>query len=161
MTDLAVLARNCVELLGGNEGEWHAQAEKTFREGRDLFGGETSIPFLPEFLEINKAGMQRDGTVRCCLSAEVASRKDGIETGGTGPGFDCGKAGTPAEVAICSSQDCGRWTERLRTSFVFQRAADSAKKTAFLDNQRARDACSGDQACLVERYTPRLFDLGF
>ncbi|MFT3691446.1 hypothetical protein [Paenirhodobacter sp.] len=105
VTDLAVLANNCVELLRGTKGEWHEQAEKTFREGHDFFGGETFIPFLPEFLEISKAGMQRDGTVRWCLSAEAASRKDGIETGVTGPGFDCGTAGTPTEVAICGSQD--------------------------------------------------------
>lgn len=77
-----------------------------------------------------------------------------------------GKAATDTELVICASPDL--WAMDRAVSnlyFLFRRAAASAERTAFLDDQRAwlarRNACGGLQACLMERYSSRLFDMGF
>lgn len=166
VTELAGVGNNCAELFGVSPDGLRVQAEDILRNGHDLFGGTTFVPLLPEYAEVAKAGMRDLGIVQWCFTAEARLRRDGIGTGIVGPSYDCGKAATDTELAICASPDL--WAMDRAVSnlyFIFRRAAASVERTAFLEGQRAwlvrRNACGGDRACLMERYSSRLFDMGF
>lgn len=160
------LATTCSELLGVSSEFWSTEAQALLIRGHGQFGGEVFGRLLPELIEVVSADRDRDGPVRWCLRAESELRAAGVDTGITGPSFNCSRAATPTETAICGSQEL--WTlDRAVANlyFLFREAADSTKGQAFLKDQRAwlqrRDACGADTSCLMERYSSRLFDLGF
>ncbi len=76
--------------------------------------------------------------------------------------FDCKKAGTATEKAICSDVALARLDRSLADSFALALswASDDAEKTKIRDAQRKwigkRDACGGDLACLTAAYDARL-----
>ena len=166
VTELAGIGNSCAELLGVSTVGLRALAEGILQNGHDLFGAATFSALLPEYADATKTEMRELGTVKWCLTAEASLRRDGVSTGIVGPSYDCGKAATDTELVICASPDL--WAMDRAVSnlyFLFRRAAASAERTAFLDDQRAwlarRNACGGLQACLMERYSSRLFDMGF
>lgn len=74
--------------------------------------------------------------------------------------FDCTKASTPVEHAICANAQLSRLDEKLALAYrdaIAGTAADSIRQTQ-RDWMRMRDACSND-ACLEQAYTQRLADL--
>lgn len=166
VAELSMMAGSCSEILGLQSARLEATASQVLRNGHELFGGERFGELIPEFIATTKARASREGTVRWCITAEANLRNDGIQTGVTGPSFDCAAAQTPTEMAICNSQDL--WTMDRAVSnlyFLFRAAAQSAQRSAYLDSQRSwlkrRDECGADPKCLIERYSSRLFDLGF
>lgn len=77
------------------------------------------------------------------------------------PSFDCAKAGTPTEKAICSDVALARLDRDVASVYRQQLSyADDARKTAIRNAQRAwldtRDACGGSVVCLTDAYDQRL-----
>jgi len=77
------------------------------------------------------------------------------------PSFDCAKAGTPTEKAICSDVALARLDRDVASVYRQQLSyADDAQKTAIRNAQRAwlgtRDACGGSVVCLTDAYDQRL-----
>lgn len=76
--------------------------------------------------------------------------------------FDCQKAGTATEKAICSDIPLARLDRGLADAYAqaLSWASDDAEKTRIRDAQRkwigVRDACGGDIACLIAAYDARL-----
>ncbi|WP_029075759.1 lysozyme inhibitor LprI family protein [Kaistia adipata] len=76
--------------------------------------------------------------------------------------FDCAKAATPVETAICqnprlSEQD----TEMAALWFAYNKVpmlmgANGARRDAAAEFLRLRDACGGDVACLGRVYDARI-----
>jgi uncharacterized protein YecT (DUF1311 family) len=76
--------------------------------------------------------------------------------------FDCQKAGTATEKAICSDIPLARLDRALADSYAqaLSWAGDDAEKTKIRDAQRKwiaeRNACGGDIGCLTSAYDARL-----
>lgn len=76
--------------------------------------------------------------------------------------FDCAKAGTPTEKAICSDIPLARLDRSLADSYAqaLSWASDDAEKTKIRDAQRTwigeRNACGGDIGCLTSAYDARI-----
>jgi hypothetical protein len=79
--------------------------------------------------------------------------------------FECAAAATPAELAICNSEQLLVLDEKL-SAMVARRetkAANPILRQVVSEEQaewkRLRDECGADEACLITRYTMRLTDL--
>jgi uncharacterized protein YecT (DUF1311 family) len=76
--------------------------------------------------------------------------------------FDCAKAGTAPEKAICSDVPLARLDRALADGYAqaLSWASDDAEKAKIRDAQRAwiaeRNACGGDVACLTAAYEARI-----
>lgn len=76
--------------------------------------------------------------------------------------FDCAKAGSAPEKAICSDVALARLDRQLSDSYAqaLSWASDDAAKNAIRSAQRAwigeRNACGGNVACLTSAYDARL-----
>jgi len=86
-----------------------------------------------------------------------------LSTSGYAAGFDCSKAASAAEKAVCAdnalsgmdSALSGMWKQTLAGG------GDAATlKAAQRDWLKQRDACGSDKACLSKRYRERLLALG-
>lgn len=163
--DYLSMAQNCENLLGAPSGYYQNQGEKTLAKGHDLVDGEVMGKLIIEYLEPVKAEIHRQGFVRWCIDAERRLRGENKPTGITGPSFDCTKAATNTEVAICRSKDLWVLDHAMAEIYFFHRNHSSSELSRyFLDTQRdwikRRNNCNGDTRCLSERYSSRIFDLG-
>lgn len=99
------------------------------------------------------------GVLGLCLETVETLRNSGRPTGISGPSFDCGKATTQTEQAICS--DPGLWAKdrAMNQLYLAGRAMPAAARKRFLDEQRAwmgvRNQCA-DQRCVNQVYDQRL-----
>ena len=82
---------------------------------------------------------------------------------GAGPSFDCPRASTPAEHAICNSAALSERDRRLADSYSRALSLASDPDTIKI-RQRAwlqtRSACGGDPACLTTMMDQRITELG-
>ncbi len=165
-SEYAGLATHCPVLLNLDEDYLKEQARVVLREGHDLFGPETFVPLVGEYAATTKADLNRQGALRWCLSAEQNLRSDGLPTGVYGPSYNCNKASTPAEFAICASPDLWVMDRAISSLYGYYRNNAAAHRGAeFLSSQRSwlssRDRCGDDQGCLIQRYSSRMMDFGF
>jgi hypothetical protein len=161
---LAGLAANCSELLGVDAPEMKRHAATVLQGGHNLFGGDVFANLMGETTIVMKEQMRQMGTVAWCVDAEQRLRDDGISTGITGPSFDCTKAATPTEQAICSSSDLWALDRAVSNLYFLLRAAlGESMSPAFLGAQRQwngrRDMCAANTHCLYNGYSSRLSDL--
>ncbi|WP_246043987.1 lysozyme inhibitor LprI family protein [Ruegeria sediminis] len=80
------------------------------------------------------------------------------------PSFDCSRAGTPTEFAICASAELSQLDSQLATAYGAAHAAASpAERQQIKAAQVAwigqRDACGSNAACLNDRMMRRLAEL--
>jgi len=165
-TDYLGLAGRCSEILGVEASVWEAKGREILGAGHQAFGGEVFAPLIAEYTEVTKRQIADLGTVRWCLSAEARLRADGLVTSISGPSFDCGLAETATEQAICASADLWAADRAMANVYFHYRAsAKDQQAVDFLNSQRdwlkRRNQCGSDAACLIERYSSRLFDFGY
>lgn len=72
-----------------------------------------------------------------------------------GPSFDCSRAGTPTEIAICATPSLAALDRALAEAW--SASGRRADQTAWL---RSRDACGADVACLTQSMRARIVALG-
>lgn len=95
--------------------------------------------------------------------AHGAGRRD-RPVASSGPSFDCGKATTATELAICGSSDLGELDRAIARNYsAAYEGAQGAAREQLLADQRSwlaqRDACGGDVQCLTNRMGPRASQL--
>jgi uncharacterized protein len=78
--------------------------------------------------------------------------------------FDCGKADTATEIAICGDSSLGRLDEQIAELYAGLRSASvSSERSKLLKAQRRflqnRNSCGGIASCLRNRYESRIADL--
>ncbi len=78
-----------------------------------------------------------------------------------GPSFDCAKASTPVEVAICSSTHLSRLDREMAKVYASLRNELGVQaRQDLLDRQRAwladRDNCRGSETCLARKMSDRI-----
>ncbi|MEP3596137.1 MAG: hypothetical protein ABJN15_07510, partial [Parvibaculum sp.] len=166
VSEYAGMVTNCTELFKLSGAVWKEQSRAVLKRGHEIFGGETFAPLLGEYVDATKADLRNKGTPYWCLSAERNLRNDGLATGISGPSYDCAKASTRTERAICASPDLWAADRVMASLYFYYRDSDDAYRSKeFLASQRSwlarRDHCSDDTGCLTEQYTRRLIDFGF
>ncbi len=75
-------------------------------------------------------------------------------TGAVRPSFDCARASTPTEFAICGSTDLAELDQAITRNYAFAlESADATTGVAIRNSQKAwldsRDRCGGDVQCLA------------
>ena len=165
VSEYSALAGNCTKLFSIDGAVWNAQARVVLDRGHQIFGGEIFAPLLGEYVAATKADINQQGFVRWCLSAEQNLRRDGLETGISGPSYNCSKSSTRTEFAICDTPDLWAMDRAMSSLYAYYRENSNASRSQeFLTSQRAwlsrRDQCADDLGCLYERYSSRLFDFG-
>lgn len=94
------------------------------------------------------------------LSALALSAALAAPAAAQGPSFDCGRAQTMTEFAICGNPELARLDRVLADAYA---AALSRGDATVRDRQRAwlqgRDDCRGDHGCLAQRMRTRLAEL--
>lgn len=105
------------------------------------------------------AGIQQTGSVTDALIARLrvaaSSPSDGgehaIPQRAEGPSFDCARAGTPTEFAICASPELAQLDRRMADVYGAAHA-NASNPSAVVDAQRSwisrRNACRSDVDCL-------------
>ncbi|MFK7877514.1 MAG: hypothetical protein AB8B71_17355 [Paracoccaceae bacterium] len=165
VSEYSALAGNCTKLFSVDGTIWNEQARAVLDRGHQTFGGEIFAPLLGEYVAVTKADIEQQGFVRWCLSAEQNLRRDGLQTGISGPSYDCSKSSTRTEFAVCDTPDLWAMDRAMASLYFYYREnADASRSQEFLSSRRAwlsrRDQCADDTSCLYERYSSRLFDFG-
>lgn len=165
VTEYVMLSTGCSMLLKVPAEHWEGLGRSALAHGHDLFGGEVFGPLIAQASGFVKDSYEKEGMVRWCIQAEARLRADNLPTGIDSPSFDCQKASTSTDAAVCSSQDL--WTmDRAMASLYFFFKNNSSGQVAqdYLATQREwlkrRDRCGDDISCLAERYSSRIYDFG-
>jgi ATP-dependent protease ClpP protease subunit len=166
VNEYIAMSYNCSDLLNVDPEFFRARGEAILKSGHELFGGEVFVPLLQVSVDATKSQIVEQGVVRWCIQADANLRADGLDTGVSGPSFDCSLALSPTEQALCASKSL--WTlDRVMANiyFHYKKASDGDEAKDFLNTQRnwlkRRDACGDDVVCLSESYSSRLFDFGY
>lgn len=83
----------------------------------------------------------------------------------TGPAFDCRKASSASEKAICASEELGRLDRQQQQAWKAMNSAlqEHPQHAALKQDQlawlKARDRCMADAACITKAYQGRLSQL--
>lgn len=165
VADLIGMSESCSVLFDVNGELWRAQAESILAQGHRTFGSEAFVQILGEHSSMAKSEFEGLGFVRWCLLTEANLRRDDLTTYLNGPSYNCRKAETRTEHAICSSVDLWALDRAMSNLyFYFRNNSTTTKSQGFLASQRnwlaRRDECGSNVACLAERYRSRLFDFG-
>lgn len=163
VSEYTALAGNCAKLFSVDGEIWKEQARVVLDRGHQIFGSEIFAPLLGEYVTTINADIRQQGFMRWCLSAEQNLRGDGLQTGISGPSYDCSRSSTPTEFAVCDTPDLWAMDRAMANLYFYYREnVDESRSKEFLSSQRAwlsrRDQCSDDINCLYERYSSRLFD---
>jgi uncharacterized protein YecT (DUF1311 family) len=135
-----------------------------FAEGNRVASSEEWINLWLQISDVAKGQMNEKGALPFCVEAEANLRKQGQQTGISGPAFNCSDAETANEVAMCSSPNL--WPKDRAISSIYfwiRNNADKSTRKRMLDVQRRwlkiRDECSGDVTCLNTVYDTRIAEL--
>ncbi|MRX48854.1 hypothetical protein GI374_00055 [Paracoccus sp. S-4012] len=164
VTEYLGIGAQCSEIFGVDS-EWlNEQGGNRLTLGHDLFGPEIFVDLVVEFTAVQKNRISTVGLRPWCTEAERNLRLDNLPTGVTGPGFDCSKATTPTERAICDTPDLWTTDRTMGTLFgIFQEKASPEEKRILSERQRGwigrRDGCGADAACISDRYKAWFLDI--
>jgi uncharacterized protein YecT (DUF1311 family) len=159
-----LLEGRCVRLLGLELSALENGARDAFDRGNELVGSEKWIDVWTLLIDKMKADLNSEGVTQVCLTAEAKLRSDGLPTGVTGPSYDCKRAATPTELAMCKDRDL--WAKDRAIDAIYfwiREGVDAPTRQQVLAVQRAwladRNSCGADTSCLHEVYDRRLADL--
>jgi len=83
----------------------------------------------------------------------------GAAAAGAQPSFDCSKAATPSEKAICADAELARIDRAIAAAFRQLKAELASQIETLAEEQteflKARDACGAEQACLARTMESR------
>jgi uncharacterized protein len=90
--------------------------------------------------------------------------QEGMSVGIAGPGYDCAKAATTTERAICGSFELWLEDRALGSIYsVLRKVSSGEERTLLVEKQRSwisqRDRCGNDVACILDRYRAWFLDL--
>ena len=165
VTELMAVSLRCAELLSLDADKARIAAETVLDQAHDSFGSDTTAEILPWITDETKAAIESAGILRWCVEATFRLTREGFDVGLDGPSFDCGRAVTSSEHAICDEPML--WALDRAVSLIYGVLAGVAKaeeRTALKASQRSwiewRDGCGAEVTCLEEAYYKRLLDFG-
>jgi uncharacterized protein YecT (DUF1311 family) len=165
VTTLIGVAVSCAKFLDVSPADYRAHSERILSDANKRYGAEILVNLLAEYKAIMKDDMSHKGYPVWCLAAEYDLRAQGFNTGVYGPSYNCAKAETKTELAICADVDL--WAMDRVMSYVYSLYRTHTNPTVsktFLRAQRdwlvRRDMCGGSSTCLKTQYGNRLRELG-
>jgi uncharacterized protein YecT (DUF1311 family) len=158
-----ILRMRCRSFLQPDSSVLDAGVKQAFEGGNQLVGGEQWVNLWLQLLEDTKDRIAQ-GLLLHCIEIERELRGQRLATGINGPSFDCTKASTPTEIAICEDQDLWPKDRAMNAIYVWIRGnVEPAIRRKILAVQRAwlsvRNACGADRQCLNRVYDQRLQEL--
>jgi len=158
------LSGDCAPLLGLDAAFLQEQGGERLRLGHELFGGELFASLVPEMssrINSTKVSMPLKDW---CTSAAMDLHSGGMSVGIAGPGYDCAKAATGTERAICGSFELWLEDRALGSIYsVLRNVSGGEDRTALVQKQRnwinQRDRCGSDVDCIMDRYRAWFLDL--
>jgi uncharacterized protein YecT (DUF1311 family) len=154
------LGTQCSSFFSMDESMLRASAEQAIREAHAIIGGENFAKILVQQIDATKSEIARLGQLNWCLYAEERLRREGRAVLPAGPSFDCAKARSSSEKAICAEAGLSARDRIIGT--LYRRAASQAggdilKRLQSEQSQwlKMRDACSADHKCLEAAYDLR------
>lgn len=153
------LQARCTDALSVDKGALAVGVRRAFDEGNRLVGPDKWIDLWTPMLDEVKRQVSEKGVLGLCLETVETLRSGGRPTGISGPSFDCAKATSLIERAICSDQGLWAKDRAMNQLYLAGRAMPAAARKRFLDEQRAwmtaRDRCA-DERCVHQAYDQRL-----
>lgn len=164
--ELITLSGKCTDVFMVDGDVWQTTAEAILRRTHHEFGGEYAADLIAEEVAEIQYQLRTQNTITWCINTERKLREFGIDTAIGSPSFDCLKAASRTEKAICSAPDI--WpSDRVISSFYsYLKVNQQTRKDARLlsgqrDWLRRREACDGDLECIRDHYQTRLYEFGF
>lgn len=158
------MASECSELFNLDADYLKEKGAQRLRTGHDLFGGEIFASLIPEFIDTQKSAMATMGIKDWCMAAAQSLRQDSLPIGISGPSYDCGKASTSTERAICADQNLWLEDRALGSIYTLLRNAGTPEEKSYMSKKQhkwiiQRDSCGADTACIMDRYHAWFLDL--
>ena len=159
------LSSRCTEVFGVSGDFYLDRGTEILSAGHEVYGREIFSGLLGEYVDATKAEIADIGFSRWCLNVEKELRLQSLDTGIDGPGFNCARAATVTEFAICRSEDMWALDRAMNWIFLYyRRNTNSSVSRDFLNQQRdwmrRRDECSDHVQCLILKYQSRLIEFG-
>lgn len=158
------LSGDCAPLLGLDAAFLQEQGGQRLRLGHELFGGELFASLVPEMSSWVNSTKVNTALKDWCTTAATDLHDEGMSIGISGPGYDCAKAVTSTERAICGSFEL--WLEDRALGFIYsvlRNVSSGDERTALVQKQRSwisqRDRCGSDVDCILDRYRTWFLDL--
>jgi uncharacterized protein YecT (DUF1311 family) len=158
------LSGDCAPLLGLDAAFLQEQGGQRLRLGHELFGGELFASLVPEMSSRVSSTKVSMALKDWCTGAAADLHQEGMSVGIAGPSYDCAKATTSTERAICGSFEL--WLEDRALGyiyFVLRNVSSGEERTLLVEKQRRwisqRDRCGNDVACILDRYRAWFLDL--
>ncbi|MGB0749831.1 MAG: lysozyme inhibitor LprI family protein [Magnetospiraceae bacterium] len=95
-----------------------------------------------------------------CAVLTVLSAPVGAQTNKSGPSFNCAKAGTAVEKALCADPVLGRMDLAMARLYKHLIETDAGLKEDQKSWIKTRNLCGKDTACLTDQLAARWVDLG-
>ena len=160
----ATLAGRCARYFGTDPEFAKRQAIKAGETAKGMVSDKQWIELWMRENDNTKLRFHNEGSLAVCLDLEARVRSAGLDTGVRGPGFDCRKASTPTEYAICNSPSL--WAADNANAAIYfwmMENVDLATQKKLRAVQRDwlgyRNSCGGNVDCLNEVYGTRLKEL--
>lgn len=158
------LSGDCATLLDLDSAFMREQGGQRLKLGHELFGGELYTSLVPELSEQVNSAIASMAMKDWCTGAARDLNGQGMLLGINGPGYDCTKATTSTELAVCESFDL--WLEDRALSSIYsvlRNLSSAAERIDLVQAQRhwisQRDRCGSDTDCILDRYRAWFLDL--
>lgn len=158
------MSGDCAKLLGLDAEFLLEQGGQRLRLGHELFGGELFASLVPEISSSVNSRKSNSALKDWCTTAATGLHYEGMSIGINGPSYDCTKAATSAERAICGSFELWLEDRALGNIYsVLRNASSGSESTKLVQKQRSwmrqRDRCGNDVDCILDRYDAWFLDL--
>jgi uncharacterized protein YecT (DUF1311 family) len=158
------LSGDCARLLGLNAAFLQEQGGQRLRLGHELFGVELFARLVPEMSSWVNSTKLNMALKDWCTGAAADLHQEGMSVGIAGPNYDCAKAATSTEHAICGSFEL--WLEDRALGYIYsvlRNVSSGEKRILLVEKQRSwisqRDLCGNDVDCILDRYRAWFLDL--
>jgi len=158
------LSGDCAPLLGLDAAFLQEQGGQRLRLGHELFGGELFASLVPEMSSRVSSTKVSMALKDWCTGAATDLHQEGMSVGIAGPSYDCAKAATSTERAICGSFEL--WLEDRALGYIYsvlRNVSNGEERALLAERQRGwisqRDRCGNDVACILDRYRSWFLDL--
>ena len=129
--------------------------------GHELVGGDFYAKLMFAYLDTIKSEIARKGPLIWCFDAEENLRRSGLFIVSVRPSFDCSKAHSSAETAICANPTLAVHDRILASLYRYKISqADGIGASNLRADQRQwlrfRESCGSDTKCLDSAYDLRI-----
>ena len=165
VAELGALSGQCSDLLQLDPVVIRRAMERILDRAHADFGGDRMADIVSWMPSEIRADLERDGYARWCFDAAPRLRAEGLSFGLEGPGFDCAKASSATEYAICGEPELWGPDRAMAALYSYHREGATPE---FIDRFRSaqrswiawRNRCGANTVCIANAYGQRLDDFG-